>query len=397
MRSGEDVWLEERKVIQAFPENSETPLASIQGWVTPNRLFFVRNHFEVPTIDLTRWRLRVEGLVERPLEFSWDELNSMPRRSVFATVECAGNGRSFLQKTAPGVQWGPGAVGHAEWTGVPLVSVLEKAGIQPAGTEVLFEGADSGTESDHPEPMRFARSLPLKKALHPDTLLACRMNGDVLSPNHGFPLRLFVPGWYGVASVKWLERIEIIDRPFQGYFQTKKYTVGRRTSSGVETEIVGPMTVKSQIVRPHDGAILGLGANRVFGIAWAGEETVAAVEVSTDAGDTWHTAQLTGPSAPYSWTLWEYLWEVAEPEAHILLSRAISASGQVQPAEHDPLCAGYVIRHSLPTHVQVGAAQTPPARLGDVSVLLYDMNAYAEENARRPLDVEMVFSGGEGI
>jgi DMSO/TMAO reductase YedYZ molybdopterin-dependent catalytic subunit len=394
---GEDVWQEERKVIQAFPENSETPLASIQGWVTPNRLFFVRNHFQVPTIDAARWRLRVAGLVERPLELSWEELTSLPQRSVFATVECAGNGRSFLTKTAPGVQWGAGAVGHAEWTGVPLARVLEKAGLKPECVEVLFEGADSGCESDHPEPMNFARSLPVKKALDLDTILAYRMNGELLSPNHGFPLRLFVPGWYGVASVKWLDRVEAIDYRFKGYFQSKKYTVEKRTPNGVATEIVGPMTVKSEIVRPHEGATVGLGANRVFGVAWAGEDSVAAVQVSTDGGETWSAAQITGPKANYSWTLWEYLWEVAEPGQYELLARAISANGQIQPVEHDPLCAGYLIRHSRARNVVVAGARAAPERLGDVAALLYDMNSYAEENARLPLDVEIVFSLGEGI
>jgi DMSO/TMAO reductase YedYZ molybdopterin-dependent catalytic subunit len=394
---GEDVWVEDRKVVTSFPENSETPLTSIQGWVTPNRLFFVRNHFDVPAVDRSAWRLCIEGLVDRPLELTWDELTALPERSVFATVECAGNGRSFLHKPVPGVQWGAGAIGHAEWTGVPLARVLEKAGVQAGAVEVVFEGADQGTESDHPEPMYFARSLPLSKALDPNTLLAYRMNGELLSPNHGFPVRLFVPGWYGVASVKWLRRLEVLDRPFKGYFQTTKYTIQRRTPSGSETVIVGPMELKSEILRPHEGASLGLGTHRIFGIAWAGEEAVAAVEVSTDGGRTWDRAELLGSQAPYSWTLWEYLWEVGVPRRYTLLARAISTGGQVQPVEHDPLAGGYLIRHSRPRIVEVGAARQAPSQAWDVDALLYDMNAYAEENARLPLDVELVFSAGEGI
>src|SRR5262249_54070230 len=187
------------------------------------------------------------------------------------------------------------------------------AGIRPGAVEVLFEGADCGTESDHPEPMQFARSLPLAKALDPDTLLATRMNGELLEPSHGFPLRLFVPGWYGVASVKWLRRIEVLDRPFFGYYQSKKYTVQRRTAAGLETVIVGPMAVKSEIIRPHDGAVLGLGTNRLFVVAWAGEEALAAVEVSTDGGRTWTRAELVGPPARDSWTICVLLLEVAEP------------------------------------------------------------------------------------
>lgn len=394
---GIDVWVEERKIVTAFPENSETPMESIQGWVTPNRLFFVRNHFEMPTIDRARWRLRVGGCVERPLELSWEELTTMPARSVFATVECAGNGRSFLKERAPGVQWGAGAIGHAEWTGVPLRLVLEKAGLLPNALEILFEGADQGSEADHPEKMHFARSLPLKKALDANTLLVYRMNGDLLEPAHGFPVRLFVPGWYGVASVKWLERIEAIAQPFRGYFQSVKYTVQRRGWAGLETVVVGPMALKSEMIRPQPEAELGIGMNRLFGVAWAGEEAVAAVEVSTDDGRTWSQSELLGPRVPYSWTMWEYLWEVAEPGHYSLLCRAISTGGHVQPIEHNALNGGYLIHHTRPAAVRVVPAVRGQAQRADLGTLLYDMNAFAEENIRLPLDVEMEFSAGEGI
>ena len=139
-----------RRVVVAAPENSETPLGDVRSWVTPRDWFFVRNHFDVPAIALPQWRLRVEGLVEWPAWWGWDELAALPQRTVFATVECAGNGRSFLARKAAGVQWGAGAIGHAEWTGVPLHLVLERAGLKPGATEVLFEGADRGTEPDHP-------------------------------------------------------------------------------------------------------------------------------------------------------------------------------------------------------------------------------------------------------
>ncbi len=388
---------EQRKVVTAAPENSETPLESTRSWVTPTRLFFVRNHFPVPELDVAAWRLSVGGCVQRPRQWTFDELTDLPERTVFATVECAGNGRSFLQPTAPGVQWGAGAVGHAEWTGVPLRVVLEESGVRPGAAEVLFEGADRGSEPDHPEPMPFARSLPLQKALGADVLLAYRMNGEPLEPAHGYPLRLFVPGWYGVASVKWLSRVEVLDRPFKGYFQSVKYTIQRQTPAGVESVVVGPMAVKSEVVRPREGAALGIGPNRVAGAAWAGEEAVARVEVSTDGGRTWGDAALVGPQAKYSWTLWEYLWEVAEPGAYELLARAVSAGGRVQPPEHDPLCGGYHIHHSRPTRVRVEKARVAQDHAGDLAALVYDMNAYAEQNSRLPLDVEMVFFGGEGI
>jgi DMSO/TMAO reductase YedYZ molybdopterin-dependent catalytic subunit len=394
---GEDVWVEARKMVTDSPENSETPLESIRSWVTPNRLFFVRNHFEMPAIDLSSWRLRVEGCVNHTAEWTWEQLMALPQRSVFATVECAGNGRSFLHEKVPGVQWGAGAIGHAEWTGVPLCRLLELAGVRPGAVEVLFEGCDRGSEADHPEPMHFARSLPLAKALDRDTLLATRMNGELLSPSHGFPLRLFVPGWYGVASVKWLRRIEVLDRSFHGYYQSVKYTVQRQTRSGRETVVVGAMAVKSELIRPAAGAELGIGTSRLFGVAWAGEEAVGRVEVSTDGGRSWNDAELLGQRTPYCWTLWEYLWEVGKSGDYSLLTRAVSASGRVQPSGHDPLNGGYLIHHSRPIPVHVRAGVPVHAHHADAATLLYDMNAYAEEITRVPLDVELEFAAGGGI
>lgn len=395
---GEDVWGEVRKFVTDFPENSETPMDSVHGWVTPNRLFFVRNHFPVPSTERAGWKLRIEGLVDQPVQLTFDELLAMPQRSVFATVECAGNGRSFLHERHPGVQWGAGAIGHAEWTGVPLSAVLEKAGVKRGAIEVLFEGADAGTEADHPERMHFQRSLPMAKAMERDTLLVTRMNGELLTPAHGAPVRLFVPGWYGVASVKWLSRIELLDKPFHGYYQSKKYTIQRRNVQGeLETVIIGPMAVKAEIVRPAEDAVLGVGTNRLFGIAWAGEEALGRVEVSVDGGRTWSDADLLTPPAKYCWSLWEYLWEVAKPGEYQLQVRATSASGRVQPVEHDPLNGGYLIHHTRPRCVRIAAGQRATASHADLPMLLYDMNAYAEENMRLPLDAEMEFSGGAGI
>jgi DMSO/TMAO reductase YedYZ molybdopterin-dependent catalytic subunit len=387
---------EQRRVVTAAPENSETPLDGVRSWITPTRLFFVRNHFSVPALDLDTWRLTVEGRVRDHRAWTWDELMDLPERTVLATVECAGNGRSFLVERQAGVQWGAGAVGHAEWTGVPLKLVLDRSGVEPDAVEVLFEGADVGTEPDHPAPMAFARSLPVAKAMHPDTLLAFRMNGELLDSNHGYPLRLFVPGWYGVASVKWLRRIEVVTEPFRGYFQSVKYTIGRKTERGVETEIVGPMMPKSEIIRPRDGDVLYLGANRLFGASWAGEDSVSRVEVSKDGGSTWSDATLIGPQAPYSWTLWEYLWEAHDPGEIVVLARATSSRGRVQPASHDPLHGGYLIHHSRPSHLRI-TNNRRAADYSDAQTTLYDMNAYAAESMRLPLDVGMEFIAGEGI
>jgi DMSO/TMAO reductase YedYZ molybdopterin-dependent catalytic subunit len=321
----------------------------------------------------------------------------MPQRTLLATLECAGNGRSFLTKKQAGVPWGAGAVAHGEWSGVPLSAILDLAGIEAGAVEIVCTGADRGTEPDHPEPMNFARGLPLTKARHRDTIVALRMNGEPLTPSHGFPARLLVPGWYGVASVKWLTRLDASPVPFRGYFQTVKYTVQRQGADGQETVSIQGMSVKSEIVRPFAGEAIGLGKQRVFGLAWAGEEAVAKVELSTDGGSTWQVAELLGPSAPYSWTMWECLWDVRTAGFCRLVSRAVSSSGRVQPIEHDPLLGGYLIHYSRPIPVRVEARAAIDAGSGDVDVLRYDMNAFAESNARLPLDVDMEFSLGAGI
>lgn len=393
----ENVMQHESPLVEVDPLNRETSLRDAHCWVTPNRLFFVRNHFDTPILDVSEWRLQVGGSVRTPLTLTWEQLNALPQRSVFATLECAGNGRSFLQPKVEGVQWQAGAVGHAEWAGVPLKYILDEAGLAPGVLEVVFEGADRGEEAGHEEPLCFARSLPVDKALHPDTLVALRMNGEPLEPPHGFPARLLVPGWYGVASVKWLRRIEAVTTPFEGYYQTVKYTVQRRTGRGVESQAVGAIPVKSEIVRPEADAVLGIGTNRLFGMAWAGEDAVAAVEVSTDGGQSWRRAELIGPRAPYSWTLWEFLWEVDTPGDYTILSRAVSEGGEVQPMRHDPLRGGYQINFSRPVPVQIDPSRRSRDLLGDTRSLAREMDALAQRRARMPLDVEMAFSYGAGI
>lgn len=388
-----------RPIVTSQPENSETPLLEMRSWMTPNSLFFVRNHFDEPEVARERWRLLVHGHVRVPHTWTWEELTALPERTVFATMECAGNGRSFLQPAEPGIQWGAGAVGHAEWTGVPLALLLERARPLSDALEVLCEGADSGTEPDHPEPMRFVRGLPLAKALHPDTLLAFRMNGEPLSRSHGAPVRLIVPGWYGVCSVKWLTRLELLDHTFEGYFQTHKYTIRRRDANGERMVRLTRMATKSEIIRPRAEATLPPGLHRIAGIAWAGEDAIARVEISSDGGQSWHDASLVGPSAPYSWTLWEYLWPMEQPGEYELLSRATSDAGDRQPEAHDPLRGGYVINFLRPHPVRIAAVGHVEETPGDTAALLYDMAIQAEELSRRRLDVELeaTFTDGAGI
>lgn len=385
-----------RPIVTMEPENSETPLDEIRSWVTPNTFFFVRNHFAEPELSARDWRLHVGGHVREPRAWTWEEITELPERTVFATIECAGNGRSFLRQPEPGVQWGAGAVGHAEWTGTPLAAVLERSRPLSDALEVLCEGADSGTEPDHPEPMRFERGLPLAKAMHPDTLLAYRMNGEPLTRTHGAPLRLIVPGWYGVCSVKWLTRLEVLDRLFEGYFQTQKYTIRRLENGHSRTVRLTRMAVKSEIIRPAAGAELRPGLNRLSGIAWAGEEPVAAVDVSTDGGRHWGGASLVGPQAPNSWTLWEYLWKVEAPGDYELRCRATSAAGDTQPEEHDPLRGGYVINFVRSYPVRVVAVGRAEEALGDAAALYNNMTVQAQRWAQRRLDVEMEYEFGDG-
>lgn len=386
-----------RRIVVAQPENSETPLDELRSWVTPNRLFFVRNHFDTPEIDRDAWRLRLSGRVARELELDWATLAAMPTRSVLATMECAGNGRSFLEQTTHGVQWGAGAIGHAEWVGVPLRAVLERAGLTEGAREIVFTGADRGREADHPHTMAFARSLPLDKALDEDTILAFEMNGEPLTPEHGYPVRLIVPGWYGVASVKWLERMHVADKPFQGYYQSVKYTVKRRTGGGVTSEVVGEMQPKSEILRPRAGEPCGIGLTTVVGVAWAGAEAVEAVEVSVDGGRNWARAELTGVSAPYSWTLWRFPWRPTEPGVCRLMSRAISSGGRVQPLRHDPLYGGYLITHSRPLEVTIQSTWDADGADLSAEAARAALAEATEQRSRMPLDVELQLTGGAGI
>jgi DMSO/TMAO reductase YedYZ molybdopterin-dependent catalytic subunit len=235
--------------------------------------------------------------------------------------------------------------------------------------------------------------------MHPDTLLAFRMNGEPLTRSHGAPMRLVVPGWYGVSSVKWITRLEVLDRPYEGYFQSKKYTIRRREAAEERVVRLTRMAVKSEIIRPRADSELQPGVNRVTGIAWAGEEAVARVEISTDGGLGWHRATLAGPQAPYSWTLWEYLWEVNRPKDYQLICRATSAAGETQPAEHDPLRGGYMINFVRPHPVRVISTGRAQDSWGDAVSRLDEMAHAAEELAHKRLDVEMDagFTDGAGI
>jgi len=343
-------------LIERAPGNFEMPFETLER-STPTDRFYVRGHFPVPKVDVASWRLRVEGAITHQLAVTYDELGAMPPRSLSATLECAGNSRSFLSPPVAGVPWGMGAVGTAEWAGVTVADLLTRAGLAPGAVDVVFEGADCGEMVAPPMPsgpIHFARSLPLKKALSPDVLLAFRMNGAELSPEHGFPLRLIVPGWYGMASIKWLHRIVVLEQPFQGYFQTVDYAVWERPH-GLPTRVtLGEMAVKAQIARPYPGEVIPVTRRyRVFGAAWAGESEVQRVEISTDGGWSWTDARLLGTPVPYTWRIWEHEWHPKPAGRHTLMARAIDEGGRTQPLVHPPDRENYVINHVFTVEVEV--------------------------------------------
>ena len=347
------------------PENLEFPFSSLTSFVTPNEQFFVRNHFPMPAIDRRTWKLKVDGLVNRPLELSYDELLKLPSRTVTATMECAGNSRIFLSPKVSGLQWELGAVSNAEWTGVSLSTILDRAGVRSGAIEVVLEGADSGEikkEPLSPGKIQYARSLPLSKAWEPDVILAHGMNGEELPPSHGFPLRAVVPGWYGMSSVKWLNRIVVTDRNFRGYFQTSDYTFWeQRDGLPIQLLPVGEVEVKAEIARPALHEILPADSVcRVFGAAWTGESEITKVEISADAGRTWSLAQLLGAPVKYAWRLWEYHWRTpATPGTYTVMARATDARGRVQAMERDPHRGNYIISHVQPIEVEVRRQKTP--------------------------------------
>ena len=352
------------------PENLEFPFSAVHSLVTSSEQFFVRSHFAVPKIEQENWRLKIEGQVKHPCELSWQELRNMPSRTVMMTLECAGNSRIFLSPKVSGLQWELGAVGNAEWTGVPLAAVLKRAGVKAGAIEVVLEGADNGEikkEPQSPGKIHFARSLPLAKALMPEVILAHTMNGQPLTPAHGFPVRAVVPGWYGMASVKWLTRIVVSDGQFRGYFQTSDYTFWeQREELPIQLLPVSEIEVKAQIARPvlHE-VIPADSIYRVHGAAWSGESEVVKVEVSTDGGANWGEARLLGETVPYAWRLWESFWRTpSQPGIHTLMARATDERGNIQPMQRDSHRGSYMITHVQPIEVEVRKLSHPTATEG---------------------------------
>jgi DMSO/TMAO reductase YedYZ molybdopterin-dependent catalytic subunit len=338
------------------PLNIEMPFGVLESFVTPTEGFYIRCHFPIPKINDKEWRLRVEGRVARPFEMTMDELRKMPAHTVMATLECAGNSRVFLVPKVKGVQWELGAVGNAEWTGVRLRDVLERAQISDSAQEVVFEGADNGTIADLPRPagkVNFARSVPVEKAMD-DVLLAFAMNGEPLPAAHGFPLRAIVPGWYGMASVKWLQRLIVTDQPFNGYYQSIDYAYWKRDENGPVLVPLAEMQVKAEIARPGNDEVISANSKYdVRGAAWTAAGVVTKVEISCDGGKSWSEATLNGDATENAWRLWEFEWVAPAPGSYTLMARATDSRGRVQPLERNADANNYMISHCLPIEVEV--------------------------------------------
>lgn len=372
-----------RIVRQKNPLNLEFPFSNLGDWCVPTDQFYVRSHFPRPDLVEETWRLRVTGAVERPLDLSLKDLRTLPATTLPATMECAGNGRVYYEPTREGLQWQNGAVGNASWTGVYLRTILEKAGVKAEGVEAVLVGADRGVvdggkKTASPGPIAFSRSVPIEKALSGSVLLAYAMNHETLLPDHGFPLRAVVGGWYGMAWVKWITEIRIVERPFLGYWQARDYF---RWERGLGEPVLEPLTemeVKAQIAQPVNGATVEAGQPvRIFGAAWSGLAAVARVEVSipddrrptTDDAKllgtrnselgpppvSWHEAAILEPRSDFAWVFWEYHWTPREPGTYTLLCRAVDTAGNEQPDTPQPDRESYLANWMVPVEVTVTA------------------------------------------
>jgi DMSO/TMAO reductase YedYZ molybdopterin-dependent catalytic subunit len=320
-------------VHRAHPLNAETSIPALTGGVVmPNAHFYVRNHFQIPTFDPATFRLRVGGEVERPLTLSLRDLHNLPSQTMVVTLECAGNGRTQFEPAIPGEKWDLGAVSTAEWTGVPMMEVLDRAGIKPSAREVLFRGADGGSVDGRREAIRFERSLSVADARGDDVLLAYAMNGEPLPIQHGYPLRLIVPGWYAVASVKWLTEVEVLAHAFEGHYQTDKYWYEWSRDERTVREPVAVQRVRALIADPSADTEVPSGDAVIRGVAWSGAAPIARVEVSVGDGE-WRDARLVGERRRHGWQWWELVAHLESQGPTIVRARATDMAGRTQP-EH---------------------------------------------------------------
>jgi DMSO/TMAO reductase YedYZ molybdopterin-dependent catalytic subunit len=354
-------------ILSRRPEDLEMPLSGFSEYITPIEHFFVRTHVYVPTVELAGWRLTVDGEVGSPLTLTMDELKKLPSTELVSVVECAGNGRAFVEPPVPGLQWTNGSVGNGRWRGVRLADVLKRAGMKDSAKEILFNGADVpiGAMQD------FRRTITVKKALDPNTLLAYEMNGVTLPVKHGFPLRVVAPGWASDSWVKWLTNITVLDKEFDGFWMKNAYRKPDHPiapGSAMPPEKMIPVTslrVKSVIFTPLDGAPVKLGdAVNVQGVAWSGDKgPITAVDVSTDGGRTWTPAELGADESQFGWRQWRFAFRPDRESYYNVMARAKDASGDTQPfvQEYNPSGYGWNVVQKVGVNVAENP-QAPPFR-----------------------------------
>ena len=303
----------------------------LDSYLTPPGQFFVIKHYNLPALSERDWHLAISGLVAHPQTLTLADLKARARREVTFTMECSGN---------TGLPFFTGGVGTARWAGTPLASLLEEAGVLEQGIEVVFWGADAGEQTWREMKIteQFARSMSLADALNADNLLCYEMNGTALPPEHGYPLRLIAPGWYGVANVKWLTRIEVIDTRYQGHFMARDYVTIREEQRDGQT-VWTFTSVTHDRLKSAPAKVTRTGDRyQVLGAAWGAP--IAGVEVRIDKGP-WQPATLTeGQRAEFAWTFWTFDWGAPALGEHSITSRAIDVEGNVQPAPDDPFLAG---------------------------------------------------------
>ncbi len=318
------------RILTERPLNAETPVEALRSWVTANSVFFHRNQSELKkAVSVAEWKLAVQGEVEIPREFTFDEILRLPKAICANTLECSGNGRSLFREKASGNPWTIGGVGNAVWGGVWLKDLL--GAVKPKGNvrHVAFEGMD---EPYGAAKLRFIRSIPLEKALA-STLLAYEMNGEPLPLAHGFPLRTLALGWTGANCCKWLKKIRVLDQPYEGHYMDKVYRVFQEGEDPKSGTAVTGIQLKSIITQPLPGETMKREQIVILGAAYGGERMISRADVSLDGGRTWSPAEFIGPNEPFSWRQWQFVWNPAKEGAYCLMARAADSQGNEQPME----------------------------------------------------------------
>jgi DMSO/TMAO reductase YedYZ molybdopterin-dependent catalytic subunit len=329
--------------LQLAARNHALPLEILREPITPVGLHYLLIHFDIPAVDVGSYRLAIDGLVERPRSLSLADLQARPAVSFPVTLECAGNGRALLEPRWQSQPWLTEAVGTAEWTGTPLRPLLEEAGVAASATEVVFTGLDRGVQGDIEHD--YARSLSLEDALRDEVIVAYAMNGAPLPPQHGYPARLIVPGWYGMTHVKWLRSITVVDSPFLGWQQDYGYKL-RQSEEDADAVPVTRMLPRSLLAPPGVPVffgrqrVLSAGPCELVGRAWSGWSPIERVEVSTDGGGSWMDAELDAEAPEFAWRGWRFSWDAPAGE-HVLMCRATDGAGNVQPLEAEWNLEGY--------------------------------------------------------